>query len=73
MNDAWPLALAAAVALVIGVAWRARRAPAASDPSERPARRPRLPIDSSDDPILTSMGLGRGDPPTERPATGDRR
>jgi len=71
MTDAWPLALVGAVMLLIGVAWRARRRqPTATvDPAARRARmRGRL----SDDPIMTSMGLGRADPPTEDHAASRR-
>jgi hypothetical protein len=71
MTDAWPLALVGSAALVIAVAWRAwrRRPRSPADPSRL---RPRMRSSSSDDPIMTSMGLGRGDPPTEDPAPSRR-
>jgi hypothetical protein len=71
MTDAWPLALVGAAALIIGLAWRAwrQRPRAPADPS---ARHPRTRSSLSDDPIMTSMGLGRGDPSTEDPAANRR-
>jgi hypothetical protein len=71
MTDAWPLVLVGAAAVVIGVAWRAwrERLKAPADPS---ARQPRIRSSFSDDPIMTSMGLGHGDPSTEDPATSRR-
>jgi hypothetical protein len=71
MTDAWPLALIGAVAVVIGLAWRAwrRRPPTPADPS---ALHPRMQNSLSDDPIMTSMGLGRSDPSTEDPAASRR-
>jgi hypothetical protein len=71
MTDAWPLALVGATAVVIGVAWRAQRQRPRS-PADPSALRPRVRSSSSDDPIMTSMGLGRGDPPTEDPAPSRR-
>lgn len=66
MTDAWPLALVGAAVVVIGVAWQAwrRRPRAPADPS---ALRTRMRSSLGDDPIITSMGLGRGDPSTEDP------
>jgi hypothetical protein len=71
MSDAWPLALMGATVVVLGVAWRAwrHRLRAPADPS---ARHPRMQSSLSDDPIMTSMGLGRGDPSTEDPAASGR-
>jgi hypothetical protein len=71
MTDAWPLALVGALVLVIGMGWRARRQhpPAPGDPS---ARRARMRTGLSDDPIMTSMGLGRPEPPIEDSAASRR-